>query len=234
MRTRIVLFLAALFLSTYTHQAGQTVLIPYGATWKYRMGYSEASNPTNAWRALAYSDSAWLNGQAPIGYSTADPKTGYEATISTNVPPSSSAPNWTSIYFRKTFNIADITKVLSLTLEVNVDDGAVAWINGVEAGRINVADGELSYTNASILAEEQRTMTVTINNLAGLSTGQNVLAIQGFNGNTTSSDFVMESTLIADLVDTDPPVVSQLIPPAGSTNRTLNTIEVFFNEPVTG
>src|SRR5262245_31713807 len=78
-------------------------LLTYGSGgWKYFIGTQEASSPVDAWRLAGFNDTTWSPGTAPIGYANPpnDPG-GFEATIVTLLPASSSVPNWTSVYFRR-------------------------------------------------------------------------------------------------------------------------------------
>ena len=94
-------------------------LVTEGAEWKYYVGATnEPSSPTTAWRTVAFNDTSWPNGLAPIGYSTADPKTGHEASIVSTLPPGATAPTWTTAYFRKTFNLASKANITSVSLNV--------------------------------------------------------------------------------------------------------------------
>src|SRR5687767_7387076 len=103
MRTSIFL-LAVSVLWSMNARAGETVLIPAGSTWNYFIGTQEPSSPTNAWRTAGFDHSSWPSGPAPIGYSTADPKTGHEASIATAIEPMGPS---NSVYFRKTFTLTD-------------------------------------------------------------------------------------------------------------------------------
>ncbi len=141
-------------------------LIPLGSSWKFFLGTNEASSPMTAWRQVAYNDSAWAVGLGPIGYDTGGtPGTDPIATLLPD-PRTVGNPVWTNTYFRKTFAVANPATITELLLTVYVDDGAVAWVNGVEVGRANVPDGELAHTSAATLAEETRTFTTT--NIASL------------------------------------------------------------------
>ena len=221
------LFFSAIAMVPAAHAANAVSL---GATWKYMIGTAEASNPTNAWRAISFDDSTWASGQAPIGYSTADPKNGFEATIATTIRASSTAPTWTTVYLRKKFTISSLANISGLTLNLYVDDGAVAWVNGVEVGRINVPDGELGYNAVASVADEQRQMTVFVP-FSTLVTGDNVLAVQALNGNTTSSDFVVEAEL--SIVDDTAPTLESISPVPNAIILGLASINVIFSEPVT-
>lgn len=223
-----LLFLAVIAMTPISR--GANVVSLGEPNWKYVIATQEASNPTNAWRAIGFDDSTWSTGQAPIGYSTADPKTGFEATIATAIRASSTAPTWTVLYLRKKFTISSLANVSGLTLNLYVDDGAVAWVNGVEVGRINVPDGELPYNTAASAADEQRQMTVFVP-FSALVTGDNVLAVQALNGNTTSSDLVLEAEM--SIVDDTAPTLESVSPIPGAILLGLSSINVVFSEAVT-
>ncbi|HXG49471.1 MAG TPA: lamin tail domain-containing protein, partial [Methylomirabilota bacterium] len=197
-------------------------LIPKGSTWKYFIGTQEASSPVEAWRAVGFNDASWSSGPAPIGYGDGD-----EATVL----PTSAAGNYLSLFFRKTFVIANPATVSQLILSVTVDDGAVAWLNGTEVGRINLPEGPLAYNSAAVLAEERRTMTSA--NIASLLVpGSNVIAIQAFNANLGSSDLNMDAVLTAELDEA--PTITLTDPAPSTTVTELTLINVVFSESVSG
>jgi hypothetical protein len=206
-------------------------LIPLGAPWKYILGTQEASVPATAWRQPAFNDGAWLSGTAPLGYDTGGtPGTAPIATVLPD-PRTAGNPVWNSAYFRKAFTITDPARVTSLILTLQVDDGAVAWLNGVEIGRINVPDGELPYNGAASVAAETRILDTT--NIAGLLVaGNNVVAVHTFNGAAASTDFIFEGALNATL--DEPPTVVEIEPFPSSIVTTLDFIDVTFSENVSG
>src|SRR5262245_52530549 len=71
-KTKIGWFLTLVLLSLATTAEAATLLTYRSAGWKYVLGTAEASNPTDAWRALGFDDSAWTPGAAPVGYPSAD------------------------------------------------------------------------------------------------------------------------------------------------------------------
>src|SRR5262245_36509741 len=109
MRCVSFIFVLGLLLSSLA-AAAPIPVINTSETWKYFIGTQEASLPTNAWRTTGYNDSGWLSGPAPIGYSTADPKTGYEATIAT---PIAALPIGQTVYFRKAFVLTNLNNLTS-------------------------------------------------------------------------------------------------------------------------
>lgn len=231
MQTKVKLgwFAAAILAAAAPLQAAD--LIPLGSSWKYVLGTQEASTPVDAWRAVSYSDAAWLSGVGPLGYDTGG--TPGTAPIATTLPDPRTAgnPAWNSTYFRKTFTIANPAAVSELILTVYADDGAIAWVNGQEVGRINVAEGDLAYNGAAVVADETRTMTTT-NIASKLVAGNNVVAVHVFNGPTSSSDFVFEGILTAAL--DAPPAVESIDPFPSSIVQSLTFVDVIFNESVTG
>jgi hypothetical protein len=100
--------------------------------------------------------------------------------------------------------------------------------------RFNVPSGELLFNDAALTAGEPVADPTVINNVSNLvAAGTNVLAVQLFNANTTSSDLFLEASLTGTVDDVGPLVANQF-PAAGSVVRELIQIEVIFNEPVTG
>src|SRR6185369_4723161 len=116
---------------------GQTsALIAAGATWKY---LDNGSNQGSAWRGVAFSDTGWKSGNAQLGYGDGD-----EATKVSFGPNNSN--KFVTTYFRKSFSVADASKVTALSLKLLRDDGAVVYVNGTEVYRSNMPGGTISYT----------------------------------------------------------------------------------------
>ncbi|HKQ37627.1 MAG TPA: lamin tail domain-containing protein [Verrucomicrobiae bacterium] len=234
---RLLLALLMVSAVSFSATAAQVSVVPFSSNWRYFIGTNEASTPDNtAWRALGFNDTSWSSGNAPIGYPSSADRVGFEASIATMIP-SSTVGNYLSVYFRKTFQLTNIADLTALQLDVYVDDGAAAFINGVEVGRVNLPAGPLAYNccSSGITAGEEQVLSLTITNFSGLNlaVGQNVLSIHGFNANSTSTDFHVEASLKAFL-EIEPPAIATIDPAPGSTNRSLTSIEVFFNEAVKG
>ena len=203
------------------------VLIAYGESWRYRLGTSEASSPSDAWRSNTFGGwTTWSQGQAPIGYG--------EPVIVTTIP-DSSIGNWLSVFLRQQFTVANPAAVVRLDLEVQVDDGFIAWINGIEVARHNLSVQNPLYNSSAASAIEPVTVSYSIAVTPGMLVAgtNNVLAIQAFNAASTSSDLVIAAQLTSS-VDVTPPRVAALIPPPGSRERTLTRLEVRFSEGVGG
>ncbi|MBK8956733.1 MAG: DUF839 domain-containing protein [Saprospiraceae bacterium] len=102
--------------------------------------YDKSDAPSGNWTELAFDDSAWEFGPAPLGFG--DP------FIATNI---SFGPNpnnkYTSAYFRKKIEIQDTSNLSDLVqFSLRADDGAVVYLNGVEVFRSNMPTGPVDYT----------------------------------------------------------------------------------------
>ena len=105
-----------------------------------------------------------------------------------------------SAFLRYAFNVPSAAAVTTLTMPVNYDDGFVAYLNGTEVARRNVAAGTLNYDavasgdrlpSQALLAE-----TVDLTPFVGsLVNGTNVLAIHGLNDAAASNDFLIRPVL---------------------------------------
>ncbi len=116
--------------------AASTVLSA-GQSWKWLLPAAAPASDASgfSWTAPSYADGAWGTGTAPLGY-------GETTGLATNVSPA--APNYAAAtvepgpaYFRTTFNATDTAGLTSAFFEIMADDGAVIYLNGVEAARIN-------------------------------------------------------------------------------------------------
>ena len=178
-----------------------TYLIEEESEWKYFKGESEPSSSISAWRMPSYVDSEWLSGSTPIGYG--------EDYINTEL--SDMRGNYTTVYFRKEFTVANPDSIENLTLNVLYDDGFNLWINGTYIASANVAGENLSYTRvAENASSPERFVEFNISNYSNvLVAGTNVIAVQILNANlNSSSDAFMDVKLTAEYEENTPPVSS--------------------------
>ena len=224
-----LLSLSALQALAWTTLLAETLpLIPAGAEWRYFKGLKDPSpdNPT-AWRLVDYSDSGWSLGNDVFYYG--------EQLTGTWLDDMQG--NYTSLYLRKEFTVADPTELESLTLNVRSDDGFVAWLNGEEIARFNVPQGDLAYnaTASTTFSEPIPYEAYPIAKPASRArTGKNILAVQAFNVSLSgSSDFVLSATLDG-VINNSPPLVERILPDPAAAVRTLNSVEVQFTRPVQG
>jgi hypothetical protein len=192
-------------------------------------GTNEASTPTNAWRLAGFDAGSWLEGQAPFYYDddlTPVPFTGN--TLITGM-----RNIYSSLYFRHEFVITNAALLTNLTMWFRVDDALAVWLNGSDAGRTNLPQGELSYTNRAIASAGEPINNYSSFRLTNYTTGINVLAVMAFNNTLTSSDLLVDMYVMAEFLDPAflAPRLSQIIPPPGQTYY-LTNITVTFSKPV--
>jgi hypothetical protein len=188
--------------------SAQTLLLPFGATWKY---LDNGSNQGTAWRSILFNDELWKTGEAELGYGDGD-----EATVVRFG--SSDDEKYITTYFRKTFIIADISGYSSYTLSLKRDDGAVVYINGTEVWRSNMPSGTISYnTLASGGASNDDGNAIHTNSFAGntLVTGINVIAVEihQSDGNSSDISFDLALTGTPGSTPTPPPPDVEPTPP---------------------
>lgn len=200
LRTLLSNYLSGLPLS------GTTVLLPAASTWKYftdsaGLGASNivAGNggysATN-WKHPDFVDASWTSGAAPLGYRTNT--TPANLNITTVIPFGASSTNkWVSSYYRSEFTIASASSVPGVTIRLKRDDGAIVYINGVEAWRQNFNAGVVvSGTTVATGAGDDGAafFTTTIPNTY-LANGRNVVAVEVHQNSVGSSDIVFDLEL---------------------------------------
>ncbi len=155
-----------------------------GQVWRYRTG---ASAIPASWIQPGYDDSGWSQGSTGIGFGDNDDAT----TIASGI---------ISVFGRVAFTVADPAAVIGMILDIDYDDGFVAWLNGVEIARANLGQNGVQpawnlAANPDHEANIYRGMApdrFTVANFReALTSGRNLLAIQVHNNSTTSSDLTM-------------------------------------------
>lgn len=176
--------------STWEERVSQAV-IRVGDDWRYFKGTDEPSSPIGAWVELEFDDEAWPVGPSGFGYGDGD-----DATELSDME-----DNYTTVYIRRTFTLADPAQVESLLLSVVYDDAFVAYLNGHEVWRSASAGG----TPGTPLAHDavadashgagDGADAIDLSRSTHLRSGTNVLAIQGINASLGSSDLSLIPTL---------------------------------------
>ena len=157
-------------------------LITEGDLFKY---ITPTSSVSSNWTSVDYNDNSWSEGSSGFGYSDSDDNT--------NIPSGT-----LSVFIRKDFTILDINNIVSLILDIDYDDGFVAYINGFEVARANINGSPPAY-NATTNTDHEAQIYVggyperfVIDNFQNiLIEGTNTLSIQGHNVSDTSSDFTI-------------------------------------------
>ncbi|GAH63980.1 unnamed protein product, partial [marine sediment metagenome] len=98
------------------------------------------------WRSLEFDDSDWLSGPSGIGSMAADDSTVVKQSI--------------SLYIRKSFYVIDTANITHALLQIDYDDGFVAYINGNEIARSNMDGTPGTFPSADQLANKTRKMSI--------------------------------------------------------------------------
>lgn len=183
---------AASFLSYSQVDHWETIVFE-NSTWKYMA--PDASTP-NTWIQNGFNDASWTSGQGGFGFADGDDNTTIPAGT-------------VSLYQRIQFQVANPATISKLILNVDYDDGFIAYLNGVEIARSFMSgSGQPAYNaTASGLHEAvmyqggypdqyelSQTQTASL-----LLTGTNVLCIQTHNESAGSSDFTSMAWLHAGM-----------------------------------
>jgi type 1 glutamine amidotransferase len=165
-------------------------LVHPGSTWRY---LDDGSSPGPGWRARDFADNAWRTGRAQLGYGDGDEATVVRAdrTDGTRI---------ITTYFRKTFPATNAAAVTNFELRIVRDDGAIAWLNGVEVFRNNMPGGAVDSSTVALgavnNADEMRWFSTNIN-FSALVEGTNLLAVEIHQNSTASSDVSFDLALSA-------------------------------------
>lgn len=154
-------------------------IVNQGDIFNYTIPSTEL--PTD-WKTLNFDDSGWDEGPTGIGYGDDD-----DTTI---VPEGTK-----SVFARIKFNMSHLDDLLYLILDIDYDDGFVAYINNVEVARSNM-EGNPPAFNAGAITDNEAVMyngeapdrfyLVEVEDY--IVEGENILSIQVHNTGTSSSD----------------------------------------------
>ncbi len=191
----------ALMASVIAQTSEKIVLIPENATKRVLVPKADVGIEWR--RTLNYDDSAWkicTGSPGGIGYEI---QSGYEGLISLDVKndmhDSGTNPN-TSCYIRIKFIVSEtILKNNQIwRLVMRYDDGFIAFINSKKVAAVNSPD-RISWDSAATGNQEAgEPDSINISEFrSAIVAGENLLAIQGLNAGTSSSDFLITVALTA-------------------------------------
>lgn len=157
----------------------ETAIYP-ADTWKYIVPVADL--PSN-WNTLDYSTIGWTDASLGIGYGDGDDVTTLASPLN-------------SVYVRRIINVSEPTAIVAALLDVDFDDGFVAYLNGVEIARSGLVglppawnEGAFDHEAAIYLGGAPTSFSIDPELLhAVLVPGANVLAIQVHNSFPESSD----------------------------------------------
>jgi hypothetical protein len=163
-----VLSLAMLAACVLPLPADDISLVRVGEAWRYLRGTNEPSAPVAAWRQAVFEDAQWATGASGFSLLAG------EATVIGASPPVR------SVYFRKSFSLAEPAAVRWLVLRLDYSSGFVAYLNGSEVLRRELAEDPVPF---NAYAASRRTPGTAAEfdlsaHTALLVPGENLLALQ--------------------------------------------------------
>ncbi|MBN2508247.1 MAG: lamin tail domain-containing protein [Verrucomicrobia bacterium] len=187
----------------------ELTLVPLGAPAKaFVPANANAEPPVGSppeiprpWTTESFDDTAWQAGTTGVGYDTGTTYLGLLGLIVTGMQNVNQ-----TVYIRIPFNVTDPSLLETLTMEMEYDDGFIAYINGHQVAADN-APASPTWNSAAPNNRSDSTAVVpaTFNltaSLGYLKVGVNVLAIQGLNNGVGSSDLLMRPKIVATTRDT--------------------------------
>lgn len=135
--------------------------------------------------SAAYDLSDWKLGKAPLGNDNA-------SSDSTKISPA------TTVYFRQIVSLSDVNSMLDFRVYVKGHDGAVAYVNGKEIGRVNIdPSADVSYNTFAIKPFALSTSIVmsSQDRATYLKNGKNVIATEVHSRDTLAPDISFDAVV---------------------------------------
>lgn len=172
--------------------AATVYIPPSGAirlcAWRYSTGMSD---PGADWREVGFDDSAWGSGGAPFGY-------GLAGFVRYGTELKDMRGRYSTVYFRKSFQVDDLAQADALKLSVNHSGGFIAWINGVQVAAANAPPNPRAAARATgehAPSDAHRYEVVALPRDC-VRVGRNVLAVQLFNASRESPAAHFDASLV--------------------------------------
>ncbi|HKX61931.1 MAG TPA: Ig-like domain-containing protein, partial [Verrucomicrobiae bacterium] len=179
----------------------ESIVVPGGSTWRY---LDNGSNPSSAWTALNFVDSAWGSGAAELGFGDGDEFTVIRQMVG--------GVNSIGFYFRHKFVLNSIADISNARLSLLRDDGAIAYLNGVEVFRDNMPPGPVTSQTLAVLpiggTDEFIIVSTTVNSNRFVL-GTNILAVEVHQSGSTSSDVSFDADLRINRATYGPAITAQ-------------------------
>jgi hypothetical protein len=171
--------------------SAQVTIVPIDATSLWRYDQSGTDWSTQDWTASAFDDSHWPSGAAIL----AKEEAALPEPIRTPL-----TLGRTTYYFRKHFDFPGPSEGATVQMQYVIDDGCVIYLNGKELMRLRMPTGPVS---SSTFASQNVGDAVSEGPFdvpaSFLQPGDNVVAVEVHQSNTSSSDVVFGLSIQATL-----------------------------------
>ncbi|MCB1097588.1 MAG: hypothetical protein KDN22_18595 [Verrucomicrobiae bacterium] len=179
-------------------------VVELNSAWRYLDDGSDQTG--NGWNETGFDDTGWQEGNGEFGY---------DSTVEATILDFGSDPDNKHItyYFRRKFLIGDVASVGGLFASLLYDDGAIIYINGVEAARVNLPDDEAITADTVALSASIEGVyeELDLEDAVGfLQNGENTIAVEVHQADPASSDVSFDLDLFSsDANGADTEVVSR-------------------------
>ncbi len=189
----ILLLCSELGAYTQTIDHWETI-VKTGDNCKYYIPKSEIGSN---WKSKDFQDGSWITAKSGVGFGDND-----DNTVISN--------GTNTVYIRYTFNIQNLLKISSLVLDIDYDDGFIAYLNGKEIARDNISNPvswnmKLNGLHEAALYKGENPERFFLNKFIDdyLLDGENILAVEVHNESSTSSDLSSNVFLHAGISNTE-------------------------------
>ena len=161
--------------------------------WRYRY---DSEPPPAEWRELGHDDSAWREGSGGIGFGSSG--------LGTRLPGTPSASH--TLHARRAFTVERPDVFDHLVLEIDYNDGFVAYVNGVEVARRGLGGAGFTVPAGLPASSHPGGELMDIHVCpATLIAGENVLALEVHRRSGTDSSLFFRAGLRAFALAEPPP-----------------------------
>ena len=163
-------------------------IVSTGDVWRYFEGDAA---PDGEWTSAGYNDSLWKEGRSSFGFvNTASSDRTFATQLSRYQ--SNGTSNIKAFFFRRKFTLpaeANAESLTKLFVDIDCDDGYIAYINGVEVKRENVDTAGYTFSGNGQTNIDLPSPATRWEFSAGLlKTGENTLAVELHQCHGNSSD----------------------------------------------
>jgi hypothetical protein len=169
--------------------------LPLTNLWRYDQSGNDLGA---AWREVNYNDIAWPLGRGVFAFETAAAVTALTRTAL--ALSNASGQRILTYYFRTSFVCTNDPATVYLVASNLVDDGAVAYLNGVEVFRFNMPGGAINaatLASEGVIGNDEGDFITRVFSAAPLVVGTNWLAVEVHQADPDSSDVVFGLALRA-------------------------------------
>jgi len=166
--------------------------------WRY---LDNGTDQGTAWRQPGFDDTTWRSGIGEFGYGDGGENT--RVSFGTNA-----GDKYITTYLRTTFTPTGTPTTAGIYMRV--DDGAVVYVNGIEAVRDNMPSGAIGRLTLALArdgADEKYSRHFPID-LSLIRPGTNTIAVEVRQATRTSDDLSFFRTLIAQAITIPPPTTT--------------------------